>query len=90
MAWVKGDSPDLTNRQMALLMIVCLEPGQHTVRGLAARLGVAKPVISRVLDKLCGIGYVMRKTDPGDRRNIFVVPTGSGAEFLDSFAGNLH
>jgi len=89
-AWVKGDRPDLTNRQMALLLIVCLEPGQHTVRGLAARLGVAKPVISRVIDKLCGLGYVMRKTDMRDRRNIFVLPTADGSAFLDDFAESLH
>ncbi len=34
-AYVRSGVPDLTNRQMALLMLVYLTPGPHTVRGLA-------------------------------------------------------
>ena len=34
-AYVRSGEPDLTNRQMALLMLVYLTPGPHTVRGLA-------------------------------------------------------
>ena len=43
-AYVRSGEPDLTNRQMALLMLVYLTPGPHTVRGLARVLGVSKPV----------------------------------------------
>ncbi|NWM00780.1 MarR family transcriptional regulator, partial [Klebsiella pneumoniae] len=32
--YVRSGEPDLTNRQMALLMLVYLDPGPHTVRGL--------------------------------------------------------
>ena len=38
--YVRSGEPDLTNRQMALLMLVYLTPGPHTVRGLARTLGV--------------------------------------------------
>ena len=40
---VRSDAPDLTARQLAVLMTVRLQPAPHTVRGLAARLapGVA-------------------------------------------------
>ena len=38
-AYVRSGEPDLTNRQMALLMLVYLTPGPHTVRGLARVLG---------------------------------------------------
>ena len=31
-AYVRSGEPDLTNRQMALLMLVYLTPGPHTVR----------------------------------------------------------
>jgi hypothetical protein len=31
--YVRSGEPDLTNRQMALLMIVYLTPGPHTWRG---------------------------------------------------------
>ncbi|MEO6579671.1 MAG: MarR family transcriptional regulator, partial [Sphingomicrobium sp.] len=33
--YVRSGEPDLTNRQMALLMLIYLTPGPHTVRGIA-------------------------------------------------------
>src|SRR3546814_14873458 len=33
--YVRSGEPDLTNRQMALMMIVYILPGPHTVRGMA-------------------------------------------------------
>jgi hypothetical protein len=44
--YVRSGEPDLTNRQMALLMLVYLTPGPHTVRGLA-RQGPAGPAEGR-------------------------------------------
>jgi hypothetical protein len=44
--YVRSGDPDLTNRQMALLMLVYLTPGPHTERGLAGLLGVSKPVVT--------------------------------------------
>ena len=46
--------PDFTLRQLAILLTVYLESPPHTVRGLAKKLGVTKPV---VLDaELVGVG----------------------------------
>ncbi len=87
--YVHSGEPDLTNRQMALLMLVYLTPGPHTVRGLASRLSVSKPVITRALNTLGGLGYLRRERDQDDRRNIFVVRTRDGTEFLDNFKRNL-
>ena len=84
-AYVRSGEPDLTNRQMALLLLVYLTPGPHTVRGLARMLGVSKPVVTRALNTLGALGYLRRERDQDDRRNIFVVRTSSGAEFLESF-----
>lgn len=84
-AYVRSGEPDLTNRQMALLLLVYLTPGPHTVRGLARTLGVSKPVVTRALNTLGALGYLRRERDQDDRRNIFVVRTSSGAEFLESF-----
>nr|WP_089220208.1 MarR family winged helix-turn-helix transcriptional regulator [Sphingomonas laterariae] len=83
--YVRSGSPDLTNRQMALLMAVYLMPGPHTVRGLAHLLGVSKPVVTRALNTLGSLGYLRRERDESDRRNIFVARTDKGAEFLASF-----
>ena len=84
-AYVRSGEPDLTNRQMALLLVVYLTPGPHTVRGLARMLSVSKPVVTRALNTLGALGYLRRERDQDDRRNIFVVRTSSGAEFLESF-----
>lgn len=86
--YVRSGNPDLTNRQMALLMVVYLTPGPHTVRGLAHVLGVSKPVVTRALNTLGTLGYLRRERDEADRRNIFVARTRNGTEFLESF-GNL-
>ncbi len=83
--YVRSGEPDLTNRQMALLMLVYQTPGPHTVRGLARKLGVSKPVVTRALNTLGGLGYLRRERDQDDRRNVFVVRTNDGAEFLEAF-----
>jgi DNA-binding MarR family transcriptional regulator len=83
--YVRSGEPDLTNRQMALLMLVHLTNGPHTVRGLARGLGVSKPVVTRALNRLGALGYLRRQRDESDRRNIFVQLTSEGAKFLDQF-----
>jgi len=83
--YVRSGDPDLTNRQMALLMLVYLTPGPHTVRGLARILGVSKPVVTRALNTLGTLGYLRRERDQDDRRNVFVVRTSNGADFLEGF-----
>ena len=87
--YVRSGEPDLTNRQMALLMLVYLTPGPHTVRGLARILGVSKPVVTRALNTLGALGYLRRERDQDDRRNVFVVRTSNGADFLEGFKRNL-
>lgn len=87
--YVRSGEPDLTNRQMALMMLVYLTPGPHTVRGLANVLGVSKPVITRALNTLGSLGYLRRVRDETDRRNVFVARTSSGQEFLEGFERNL-
>ena len=87
--YVRSGEPDLTNRQMALMLLVYLTPGPHTVRGLAQVLTVSKPVITRALNTLGSLGYLRRVRDENDRRNVFVAKTSTGQDFLDSFQRNL-
>lgn len=84
--YVQSARPDLTNRQMALLMVVYLLPGPHTVRGLAARLRVSKPVVTRALNTLGALGYLRRQKDDADLRNIFIEQTATGLAFLEELA----
>lgn len=84
--YVRSSRPDLTNRQMGLLMLVYLAPGPHTVRGLATKLHVSKPVVTRALNTLGALGYLRRQKDESDLRNIFVERTPQGRAFLDEFS----
>ena len=88
-SYVRSGQPDLTNRQMALMLLVYLTPGPHTVRGLAHILGVSKPVITRALNTLGSLGYLRRVRDEADRRNVFVARTNTGQEFLEGFEQNI-
>lgn len=83
--YVRSGEPDLTNRQMALLMLVYLNGGPHTVRGLARMLNVSKPVVTRALNRLSALGYLRRERDDRDKRNIYVTRTTEGANFLEEF-----
>lgn len=83
---VAGDAPDLTARQTAILMVVALDGGPHTVRGLAAALDVSKPVITRAVDKLEALGLVRRHSDEHDLRSVFIERTEAGMTFLRALA----
>ena len=67
--YVRSGRPDLTNRQMALLMLVYITPGPHTVRGIAKKLSVSKPVVTRALNRLGSLGYLRRERDQADREH---------------------
>lgn len=82
---VRRDGPDLSARQMALLLTVYLTPPPHTVRGMALTLKVSKPAITRALDRLSELGLIKRKTDDTDRRSVLVQRTVKGSVYLREF-----
>ncbi len=75
--------PDLTTRQVALLLHVALQPPPHTVRGLAEALQISKPAVTRALDRLGAAGFLVRERDPADRRSVLVSLQPDGQAFLD-------
>jgi DNA-binding MarR family transcriptional regulator len=79
---VRREGPDLTARQLATFLICYLEPEAQTVRGLAAKLNISKPAVTRALDRLVQFDLVRRKDDPLDRRSILVQRTQAGLGFL--------
>lgn len=72
---------DLTLRQIAVLL-ACRDGENSTVRALHARLGIAKPAVTRSLDALESAGYVKRRADPSDRRSVLVATTKQGDKFV--------
>lgn len=83
---VRRDSPDLSARQMAIFLLVYTTDGPHTVRGLASALRLAKPAVTRALDRLAALGFIRRDRDESDRRSVVVRRTEKGATYLSDFA----
>jgi DNA-binding MarR family transcriptional regulator len=81
-ALVRRDAHDLSSRQLGVMLISYLSDGPHTVRGLAAKLNVSKPAITRALDRLGDHDLARRKPDPSDRRSILVQRTPKGNAFM--------
>jgi DNA-binding MarR family transcriptional regulator len=86
-ALVRRDGPDLSARQLAVLLTCYLESDAQTVRGLAGTLDVSKPAITRALDRLAEFDLVRRKTDPADRRSVLVQRTPKGTSFIRDLRG---
>ena len=83
---VRSKGPDLSSRQMAIMLTVYMTPAPHTVRGLAAALKISKPAVTRALDALAKLAFVRRKPDPSDKRSVLVERTVKGSVHLTDFA----
>ncbi|MSO70630.1 MAG: MarR family transcriptional regulator [Alphaproteobacteria bacterium] len=83
---VRSDAPDLTSRQLALLLTVFMAPGPHTVRALAETLRLPKPAVTRALDRLEELKFLKRRRDASDRRSVEVHRRVKGAVFLSDLA----
>lgn len=83
---VRRDGPDLSARQMAILLTVYTSAPPHTVRGLAAGLRISKPAVTRALDRLGNLGFMRRTPDEADKRSVLLQRTVKGAVFLSEFA----
>ncbi len=80
---VRDGEQDLSARQTAILLTIYLETPPHTVRGLARKLGVTKPAITRALDTMGKLELVTRRRDETDRRNVIIQRTVRGALFVE-------
>lgn len=82
---VQREAPDLSARQMAVLLNVYMTEAPHTVRGLAEELRISKPAVTRALDRLGKLGFIRRKADEFDRRNVLIQRTVTGSIFLRNY-----
>ena len=86
MGLVRDEKPDLTNRQITILLTIYLDTPPHTVRGLARKLNVTKPVITRALNTMGGLNLVERRRDTVDKRNVIISRTVEGTLYLEHLA----
>lgn len=81
---VASDDRDLTLRQIAVFLEVMMEEDQPTVRGMAAKFDVAKPAVTRAIDRLEELEFVKRVPDGNDRRSVRVAPTTGGRAYFEA------
>ena len=86
---VRDDAPDLTARQLAILLTIYLEPPPHTIRALAVRLDVTKPVITRALDTMGALKFVSRHRDELDKRYVLDKRTVEGALYVERLGDDI-
>jgi DNA-binding MarR family transcriptional regulator len=79
---VRLDERDLTARQLAVLLVCRMDDPPHTVRGLAERLNIAKPAITRAADRLEELGLLKREPDERDRRSVLLFATAAGRAYV--------
>lgn len=85
LAHVHSRQPNLTNRQMAVLMVVYASSDPQTVGSLASRLKLSGPVVGRSINMLEALGYLKRARDLADGRSTLMMRTALGVAFLDVF-----
>jgi DNA-binding MarR family transcriptional regulator len=80
---VHDGAQDLSARQTAILLSIYMESPPHTVRGLARKLRVTKPAVTRALDTMGKMDLVSRRRDDLDKRNVIVQRTVKGALYVE-------
>ncbi len=83
---VRDDLPDLSQRQLVILLTITTQKGPHTVRGLAASMNIGKPAVVRAIDSLSRYKLAERMRDPKDRRNLHITPTINGVKMIADFS----
>lgn len=83
---MKETKIDLTPRQTALLLTVYLNEPPHTVKSLSSDLDISKPAVCRAIDTLIAEGFLKRKRDEQDKRNVIIQRTVKGSVYLSEMA----
>jgi len=78
---VRQEGRDLSLRQIAILLVCEAADDLPTVRGLAVHLAIAKPAVTRAINRLQAAGLAKRKADPSDRRSVLIAPTPAGRRY---------
>lgn len=84
LALIKKDaSREMSLRQLTVLMLLASESeNPWTVRALARKTGLSKPVITRAMNTLSKLGFAIRTKDANDGRSVFLSVTLRGQDFL--------
>jgi DNA-binding MarR family transcriptional regulator len=75
---IREDTPDLTCRQMGVLLICCNKPIPLSAAAIAEKLNVERPTITRAMDRLEALELARRRPNPADARSVLLVPSAKG------------
>lgn len=78
------NSPDVTIRQMAIMLNCYAAQQPCTVRGMADTLKVSKPSVTRAFQRLETLGLLKRQKDPADARSVLAMRTKKGEKMIAS------
>jgi DNA-binding MarR family transcriptional regulator len=68
------------------LLLALLNNGHMTIGNIARKMDVAASRVTRLVDSLVEENYVVRKSDPADRRRLWVLLTTKGEEIADKLS----
>jgi DNA-binding MarR family transcriptional regulator len=83
-----GLSHNPTNSEFRVLMTL-LKRDSQPISKIGGWLGISKPNMTAVIDKLIADGYVERKPDTGDRRIIDITLTVKGRRYMEECKAEL-
>jgi DNA-binding MarR family transcriptional regulator len=66
------------------MMLMLTHSGMMQPSEIGIRMGISKPNVTSLIDKLIGHGYVQRSHDEKDRRVIHIAVTAKGRKFVAS------
>lgn len=87
LALVHRDGRDLTARQLTAFLSVYMDDETHSVSSLAEMLRIARPGVTRLMDRLVQFDLLTREEDREDRRRVLVRRTARGAAFFQEIVG---
>ena len=77
-------SEEVTPQQMVTILTIS-ELKSCKVSVISKRMGISPPVVTGLVDRLVGNGYVARTRDSNDRRIVFVKLTKRGETYVGKF-----
>ena len=86
---IEGHAPEFTEvgitMAQAKVLYVVMAAGELRMSELAARLGVGSSSASGLADRLVELGFLRRRDDPADRRQVVVTTTPEAVALLERF-----
>ena len=86
---VRDDAPDLTVRQLAILVTIYASDSASTIRALSASLNLAKPVVTRAVDTLEKHDLCRRQPDESDGRSVIIQRTVRGSVYTAALSDEI-